>query len=293
MPHLNELSKKHTGKVIVTAVNVWEEREPKDDSYIAKVEKYVKDFGDGMVYNVVADDPTGSIAKAWMEASGSGGIPQTFVVDGTGTIIWMGHPMALDKPLEEMLAGTYDVKKEIERKAAADKAAAERRALMKPYADAMAAKDYAKAVAELDKVVEQKPEMARQLGFTKYNVLYNFDEAGAYAWGRTLAEGMFKEDSNALNTIAWMIIDPAAKDKRKNPDLKLAMEVAERANALSGDKDPMIMDTYALALYLGGKKTEAIALQERAVKIGEATEGFDATMLKDLKDRLAEWKAAG
>lgn len=293
MPHLNELSKKHAGKVIVTAVNVWEEREPKDDSYIAKVEQYVKDFGDGMVYNVVADDPSGTIAKAWMEASGSNGIPQTFVVDGTGTIIWMGHPMSLDKPLEEMLAGTYDVKKEAERKAAADKAAAARREMMKPINEAMAAKDYAKAVAEIDKIIAKNPDMEMQLGFTKFNILFNYDEAGAYAWGKTLAEGIFKDNADALNSIAWSIIDPAAKDKRKNPDLKLAMQIAERANELSGDKDPMIMDTYALALYLGGKKKEAIALQERAVKIGKETEGFDANMLKDLESRLAEWKAAG
>lgn len=293
MPHLNELAKKHAGKVVVTAVNIWEEREPKDDSYIAKVEKYVKDFGDGMIYNVAADDPSGSIAKAWMDASGSGGIPQTFVVDGAGTIIWMGHPMSLDKPLEEMLAGTYDLQKEIARKAAADKWAAERRELMKPVSAALAAKDYAKAVSEIDKIIEAKPEMLENLAFTKYNVLLSFDEKGAYAWAKTISEGVYKDNQDALNSLAWSIVDPAAAERRKSPDFALAIAIAQRANELSGDKDPMIMDTYALALYKGGKKQEAIALQERAVGLARAQSGFDADTLKEMSDRLESWKKEG
>lgn len=292
MPHLNEISKKHKDRVIVTGINIWEEPEPKDDSYIAKVEAYVKAFGDGMSFNVAADDPSGSIAKAWMDASGSQGIPTTFVVDGEGTIIWIGHPGNLDKPLEAMLAGTYDAKAEAEKRTAAVKAAAERRAMMEPINKAVAAKDYAGAVAEIDKLVAAKPEFGPQLSFSKLNLLFRYDEAGAFAWAKTLAEGTFKDDSNALNSLAWTLIDPQTWEQRKEPDTKLAVAIAERANKLSGDKDAMIMDTLALAYWRDGRKKEAIALQERAVAIGERTQGFAPDMLKDLKDRLAEWKAA-
>lgn len=292
MPHLNELSKKYAKKgVVVTAVNVWEEREPKDDSYVDKVKKYVKDFGKGLTYNVVTDDPEGTLAKAWMEASGSGGIPATFVVDGKGTIQWMGHPMELDEPLEAMLAGTYDPAAEKAKKEAAMKQQAEMRAVMAPITKAAAAGDFKGAVAEIDKVYSGSPNLKMQLGMTKVNYLYRYDEAAAYAWTRTLSEEDFvKDDANLLNSLAWFIVDTEAKPKRNNPDLKLAIKLSERSNDLTKNEEPMFLDTLGLAYYRDGQLAKAIATQEKAVKLLKASKNPDANMLKELEDRLALMK---
>jgi hypothetical protein len=44
-----------------------------------------------------------------MDAFNQGGIPHAFVVDGTGRIVWHGHPRGgLDEVLEKLVAGEFD-----------------------------------------------------------------------------------------------------------------------------------------------------------------------------------------
>ena len=58
--------------------------------------------------------------KHWMTAAGQEGIPAAFIVNKEGKIAWIGHPMEMDKPLEKIVAGTWDMKeaREEQRKAA-------------------------------------------------------------------------------------------------------------------------------------------------------------------------------
>ena len=60
---------------------------------------------------------------------------------------------------------------------------------------------------------------------------------------------------------------------------------AERANELTGGKDPAILDTYARALFETGETEKAIQLQTKAVEL--APEG---QMQDELKDRLDEYQ---
>ena len=50
------------------------------------------------------------MAKNWMTAAGQEGIPTAFIVNKEGKIAWIGHPMEMDKPLEKIVAGTWDLK---------------------------------------------------------------------------------------------------------------------------------------------------------------------------------------
>ena len=50
------------------------------------------------------------MAKTWMEASGQNGIPTAFIVNKEGKIAWIGHPMEMERPLEKIIAGTWDLK---------------------------------------------------------------------------------------------------------------------------------------------------------------------------------------
>ena len=109
------MAHKYKGKVNFTGVSVWEVKDAKDNSYIDKVAEFVNDMGDKMDYNVAADGFERTMAKTWMEAAGQNGIPAAFVIDKSGKIVWIGHPMGgLDKVLDEVIAGTYDVKKAAE-----------------------------------------------------------------------------------------------------------------------------------------------------------------------------------
>ena len=43
-----------------------------------------------------------------MQAAGQNGIPTAFLVGKTGLIEWIGHPMTMDKPLAQVVAGDWD-----------------------------------------------------------------------------------------------------------------------------------------------------------------------------------------
>lgn len=102
IPHLSELQKrfKDQGVVIIGISN-----ETPD-----KVKPFVAKMGEKMDY-VVALDSDRRTSAGYMRAYGQNGIPHAFVVDKKGRVAWHGHPMAgLDKVLEQMIAGMYDLR---------------------------------------------------------------------------------------------------------------------------------------------------------------------------------------
>ena len=112
IPHLTELQKKY-GPKCVQVVGISAEEE-------TVVEDFVNKMGDKMHYSVALDkDQTTSIA--YLNASKQEGIPQTFIVDKEGCIVWHGPPMQIDKPLEQVVAGTYDISSAKKRAGALEK----------------------------------------------------------------------------------------------------------------------------------------------------------------------------
>lgn len=53
-------------------------------------------------------DPDGSVQADYMRAAGQNGIPTCFIVGKTGLIEWIGHPMSMDEPLSQIVAGKWD-----------------------------------------------------------------------------------------------------------------------------------------------------------------------------------------
>src|SRR5262249_44495075 len=106
IPHLTDLQKKYKDITFI-GVSVFEEK-PED------VQPFVKEMGDKMAYRVALDavpagKKDGVMAKTWMEAAGQEGIPAAFIINGDGKIAWIGHPMQMDKPLEQIAAGKWDL----------------------------------------------------------------------------------------------------------------------------------------------------------------------------------------
>jgi len=73
-----------------------------DDGRLATVQKFVESRGDGMNYRV-AFDGDASMGRAWMLAAKQRSIPWACIVDGKGTIAWMGHPELMDREIERVL----------------------------------------------------------------------------------------------------------------------------------------------------------------------------------------------
>ncbi len=104
--HLNELHKKFAEKgVVIFGQNCWEQAPD-------EVPEFVKEMGDRMTFPtafdaVDGDDPNdGAMAMKWMEAAGQEELPCAFVVNQTGTIVWIGNPSDIkDATIEKILAG--------------------------------------------------------------------------------------------------------------------------------------------------------------------------------------------
>jgi len=283
IPHLTELQKKNKD-IRFIGVSVWEQ----DQKAVAP---FVESMGDKMDYSVALDvvedgqnGNSGKMAKSWMTASGSNGIPTAFIVKN-GKIAWIGHPMAMDQPLEKVKSPNFDIATAIsdfrEQKAKEMKLRAFAQKLMGLGRTAKA-KD---RIALIDKAIEETPELEGVLGLQKYTLMFQSKDKDASAYGTKLVDGALKEESESLNQIAWLNLDPESNIAEEDRDLKLALKAASRADELTKGENGPILDTLALAYFKTGKLTKALAAQEKAIKLmGDGDPG--------MKDRLNQYRKA-
>jgi thiol-disulfide isomerase/thioredoxin len=284
IPHLNELHTKFKDKgLIVIGQDVWE----RDESL---VEPFVKKMGDKMTYRVALDDKNGNergkMAETWMAAADQNGIPAAFVVDKEGRIAWIGHPMGLkEEILNQILGGTYDLKKAAAEFQARQKQMEEQRKEMAklnaPFMAISREMQQKKWDSAMEKVLEAEKvvpkEQASRLDMYRFNILLaKEDYPAAYQVAGRIGESQ-RENAQLLNSLAWQI----ATDKQiKQRDLPLAENMAMRAKEVTEGKDAAILDTLARVLFMQGKKDEAIRVQQEAVK--QAAEGQQESLQRAL-----------
>jgi thiol-disulfide isomerase/thioredoxin len=286
IPHLTKLQKEHP-KVVVIGVSISERN-------FDRVKPFVEDMGDKMDYRVAIDAvpkgksaEEGAMNKGWMEAAEADGIPTAFVVGADGRIAWIGHPMEMDKPLAEVVAGRWDVAKAAvaykDEKGRAKKVEA---ALAK-VKKAARRDDLKGAVKALDELIADDAKTEPLVGRIKFQILTELGEpAKAAEYGGKLVDHVFKDDADMLNELAWTVVAPEAV-KGKKPDerlLKLATAAAERANTLTKGEEPGVLDTLARAKFLAGDVAGAIALEEKAVKLKPNDDDF--------REHLSEFRKA-
>ncbi len=291
IPHLTELQKKYKDIKFI-GVSVWEQ----DPS---KVKPFVKEMGEKMDYAVAIDEVPkngdgndGKMAKNWMTAAEQEGIPSAFVVNGEGKILWIGHPMELDKVLEKVSAGTFDL-------AAAIK---EHKEAIKERKEAMAKQRKIEAVQQklikaeakgesalltaIEEVFADDPSLEEQLAPLKFMMLMQIKgkEKQGMEYVSKLIDGRFKDNAEGLNTIAWVIVDPDAG--KRDPELvAVALKAALRADKITEEKNGAIADTLAKAYFDSKEFAKAVETQERAIKLTP-----DAP--DELKDRLKQYREA-
>lgn len=165
IPHLTELAHKYKDKVTIIGMD-GSERPKADETAITLIEKFLKEMGDKMDYNVALDTEDRFMMTNWMNAAAQFGIPCAFIVDKDSKIVWIGHPMEMDSSLGQILDGKFDVKayaaKFSENQDKAAKDVAERKKfseLAKPIMDAYKAKDFAKVVSECETLAVKEPTL--------------------------------------------------------------------------------------------------------------------------------------
>lgn len=270
MPHLTDLQKQYKDKgVTIIGVSIMEE------NGLADVEPFVAKMGDSMKYTV-AFDKEGLTNAAWMDASGSDGIPTSFIVDQRGKIAWIGHPSGgLDVVLRRVVDNQWD----IERFKA-------NRAKEEAINNAYETKDFDKAMTIIDELLKADPELFSTYAGAKFGILIEFkqDVKAALAFAREAVEKYLKDDAQSLNMIAWTILDHENVAER---DLPFATKVALRAVEVSKGKDAAILDTLARAYFDGGDRAKAIEIQTKAVELEK-----DEESKADLQATLERYKNA-
>lgn len=282
IPHLTELQEQYADdNVSVIGCAIWQ-REDTQDARESKVSTFVEAQGDKMNYTVAVDNESW-MSDNWMKPAGRNGIPSAFIIDGTGTVAWIGSPFTMDDPLEQIVNGTWDVAEAADsyRKEQAQQNAM--RAFRISLRKAEIEEDWDRYITAIDEFTAEYGENPT-LADMKFNALLTGkkDNAAAYAWAEEIVEADW-DNANALNSMAWGIVDEMP-DEYKN--LGFALKVATRACELTDYKDSMILDTLARCYWEMGERYKAIAWQEKAVEYAD-----DSPMTDSIRATLDEYQA--
>jgi len=191
----------------------------------------------------------------------------------------------MEAALGKIIAGKWDLaayQKELAEEAALDAAT---RQLNTQISTAMKASDPKGALAAMDTAFAATPKLEARFGPFKFKLLLDSaDYDAAYAYGTKLVDGLFKDDGQQLNAMAWMIVDPDAKHEKR--DLKLALKAALRSNELTKGEDAGVLDTLARVYFLSGDSAKAIEFQTKALELVKD----NPEAAKDFQGRLDEYK---
>ena len=258
MPHISELQQAHADSI--TFVGVTDEPDSTVQAFLDTDQSDDRTWDDVVRYRLASEGEDRPMWKSFMAAASQSGIPTAFIVGRDGIIEWIGHPMGIDEPIQQLVDGTWDrqlFQVQFERKQAENRAI---NAARPELSSARRAKEWDTVVAVLEKL--EKEIGLKPIGSMKASLLMEaerFEECQNCL--RETAE-LSWDESSKLNTLAWMA---ATEIPPANRDLEWALTVATRADQLAAGEDGMILDTVARIYFEMGDIEEAIAWQRRAV----------------------------
>jgi peroxiredoxin len=107
IPKFNEIQKKFQDQAVVVVGIA--------DDPPNNLKEFLQNEGGQIEYTVAADNHR-ETAKNFMIAFGQNSIPHAFVIGKDGKVLWHGHPsMGLDKALDDIVSGHYDLAGAIKR----------------------------------------------------------------------------------------------------------------------------------------------------------------------------------
>ena len=282
MPHLTKLAEDMKSKGVVI-VGVSDEKVETVRTFLEKDEWKQK------ARYTLATDPDRSTHKAYMEASGQGGIPTAFIVK-EGVVQWIGHPMEMDAPLAKIVDGTWDPK--TAKQTFEDSVAEEMKAMgrQNDMTKAIDSKDWDKAVALIDaEIAASTGEEAMQSKVQKAQILL---VAGRSEAAYALCAELVKEDPALRNFVATSVLHlPDVADRR----VDLAITWLTDVTSAAGPANPQVLAELAYAWSLKGDFTKAADFMRRAIDTAKSLGPTAADYVADLTAQLKgyESKAAG
>jgi thiol-disulfide isomerase/thioredoxin len=274
IPHVTELQKKYEKQgLVVIGMNIWE-------NDVNEVEPFVKKMGEKMDYRVATDSipagkdsSEGKMAVTWMRAAGKNGIPCSFIVDRDLKVAWVGHPMSMDRPLQAVIDGKFDAKKEAETQEKTEAANAKLGA-------AMQGQKWDDATAAADELIALSPEAASSIAPVKVYILaQKGDYKAANEMAKKLSEGEYGKDQRLLLGVTYALLGEG-EETPKDVDKALAVSIAQKAVDMGGDMGKAGRALLAKAHAASGDYNKAVQEMEKAMEGAEGRQ--KAMMQKDL-----------
>ncbi|MDG1838138.1 MAG: redoxin family protein [Phycisphaerales bacterium] len=288
IPHLAKMQAEYKDQgVQFVSTAVWQ----REDTQALK-EKAVADFVTGkdgkMAYTVAIDDD-GWMADNWMKPAGQNGIPAAFLVGKTGVVEWIGHPGSLDDVLKQYEAGTWDreqakkefqqAKKEFQEER---RFATKGREMMMKIMMAEQSGDREAAGVALAEAIKEFPNNLNVQMMQFSFLLADQTTAGeGYALGKRIMKQHW-DNAGILNFLSWHVADDKTVKRR---DMDFALEAAKRADDITGNADPSILDTLARVYWEKGNRAKAIEMQQKAIA------GADESQKGELETTLASYQS--
>jgi peroxiredoxin len=257
----------------VTIVGITHEAPETVKAFLAADDGQGTPWGARVRYRL-ASDPDGATHSAYLAAAGAQ-VPAAFVVGRDGKIEWIGFLRFVDAVVEAVVDGRWDRE--------AFPAVLE---LRRDLNRALSRRRARRAVEILDELIVKDLARSDDHRMRKFSILLRTanDAEAAYTVGREFVRDNW-DDADALNQIAWFVVDEPGIRTR---DLAFAMEAAQRANALTEGKSPYILDTVARVYWEQGEVGTAIVWQYKAVDRAVGT-GWERPLRRTLQqyERIA------
>jgi len=268
MPHFSELQQEYGDQVAF--VGVTREDIFKVKKFLNQVALSGEPWSDVIQYRL-ASAVSGATHRAYMGAANIKSLPITFVISGDGVVEWIGHPIAIDTPLKQIVAGTFD-----RQLAAAEFQQRHRLNELTNLFLQSGGQNPEELLAALDRA---EAEFGRTATIVQYRTLVSArlgrDEELAAL--RSELVKLVWDNPAVLNETAWAIANST-----ESRQLKLAQVAAQRASQLRDHKDPAILDTLARVHYELGNLDQAIHWQRIAVQRGHGIPSLQKNLEKYL-----------
>ena len=132
---------------------------------------------------------------------------------------------------------------------------------------ALQAQDLPKALKLIDAAIQADPTLEKEYGGIKLKImLVQKQTPAAVEYATSLSKGVLKDDAQALNEIAWSLVDPEGGLKLTRDQLDAVEKIAARAVELTKGEDAAILDTLARVYASKGDVAKAIEIQSKAVE---------------------------
>jgi hypothetical protein len=270
MQHLTDLQRANAARGLVVIGMTGPDRY---GSTLEKAKAVVAEKGPAIGYGIAWDDAH-RMYDLWMAREKDEGWPWSFIVGRDGRVAFIGHPEKLDRALEEVLSGTYDIDAAARRygvRAAALEA-------VPRFLDDYHGKRWAEADAEFSTMLSIDPDVGVGYIVPEYKILaigLN-DSQRAATFGREIAT-RFHGNGPAMVELALAVIDPRLGVAVRDYDL--ARLCAENAVAATHERDSQMFALLASVSFAAGDAKSAVKAQERMVAMTSGPEREEAEKL--------------